>query len=132
MVKLNKDSNKKGVLEREERINNEIEKLRDTLRDLELKDKKMKLANSLIENAGFMIVTLEDLQSEINKNGCVSEYQNGENQWGTKQSDEVKTYISLINKHSSIMKQLIKLFPEDEKQEDVESALEAFAKSRSK
>lgn len=31
-----------------------------------------------------MSITLENLQKTINENSVISEYQNGENQWGTK------------------------------------------------
>ncbi|GLY09589.1 hypothetical protein [Pseudobacillus badius] len=75
-------------------------------------DAKMKkTAASLIENAAFMIVTLEDLQAVINREGAVSIYQNGENQWGTKKSPEVEIYNTMIKNHMAIMKQLTDLLP---------------------
>ncbi|CAM3876193.1 hypothetical protein COLU111180_11930 [Cohnella lubricantis] len=70
-----------------------------------------KIAESLIDNAAFMVVTLEDLQAKINTDGAVSKYQNGANQWGTKKSPEVEIYNSMIKNHMSIMKQLTDLLP---------------------
>ncbi|MDF2878618.1 MAG: hypothetical protein K0S30_1714 [Clostridia bacterium] len=66
---------------------------------------------SLIENAAFMTITLEDLQVVINKDGAVIEYQNGENQWGTKKSPEVEIYNTMIKNHMGIMRQLTDLMP---------------------
>ena len=102
---------------KEERIKKEISRLNTIFRGLEKKTKKV--AESLIKNAAFMTITLEDLQEKINTDGPVSEYQNGENQWGTKKSPEVEIYNTMIKNHSTIMKQLSDLLPKEApKQED--------------
>lgn len=102
---------------REERIKKETSRLNGIFRGLSKNTKKV--AESLIKNAAFMTIILEDLQEEINKNGPVSEYQNGENQWGTKKSPEVEIYNTMIKNHSTVMKQLADLLPkETPKQED--------------
>lgn len=72
----------------------------------------MDKVSSLIKNAAFMTVTLEDLQETINCEGTVSEYKNGENQFGTKKSPEVEIYNTMIKNHMGIMKQLTDLMPE--------------------
>lgn len=69
---------------------------------------------SLIENAAFMSVTLSDLQKSMLENGVISEYQNGENQWGTKKSPEVEIYNTMIKNYMAIVKQLVDLLPERE------------------
>jgi type II secretory pathway component PulK len=94
-----------GILE-------EIKKLNRLFAKLDPKTKKA--VHSLIENAAFMSVTLADLQRSINLNGVVSEYQNGENQWGTKKSPEVEVYNSMIKNHMGVMKQLTDLLPKQE------------------
>lgn len=108
------------------RIKTEIQKLNKQFTNID--QKKKKLVTSLIENAAFMIVTLEDLQNEINEKGPVSVYQNGENQWGTKKSPEVDVYNTMIKNHMAIMKQLTDLSPVEEKPED--DGFEAFAMDR--
>jgi hypothetical protein len=50
----------------------------------------------------------------MNANGVISEYQNGENQWGTKKSPEVEIYNTMIKNHMAIMKQLVDILPERE------------------
>lgn len=67
---------------------------------------------ALINNAAFMTVTLEDLAETINESGAVSEYQNGENQWGTKKSPEVEIYNTMVKNLASVIKQLTDLVPE--------------------
>lgn len=101
----------KQFLEKDERVNEEIDRLRRILIDLDADEKKLEAAESLIENCAFMAITLQDLRDKINREGCVSKYQNGENQWGTKQSPEVKTYNQMLKNHMSITKQLTDLLP---------------------
>jgi hypothetical protein len=116
-------------LEKDRRVKEEKERLRAILKDLEIDSQRMDIAKSLIANAAFMAITLQDLQDEINANGVVSEYQNGENQWGTKQSPEASTYISLVNRHNAVMKQLIDLLPKEEVT-NPENIIEKFEASR--
>ncbi len=72
------------------------------------------MSDKLIDRAAFMIVTLEELEGQIAANGVVSEYQNGENQWGTKKSPEVEVYNTIVKNFISITDQLCKLLPKDE------------------
>lgn len=53
----------------------------------------------------------------------VVEYQNGENQKGTKQSDAVKTHIAMTKNHAAIIKQLTDLVPPEKKKESKLQAL---------
>lgn len=98
-------------LSKEDRIKAEIRRLSSLFKNLG-KDTK-KVVKSLIENAAFMSITLEDLQNHINKNGVTCEYQNGENQWGTKKSPEVEIHIAMTKNHSAVMKQLADLLPKE-------------------
>lgn len=91
------------------KIDAEIKQLSNLLNDVDTKSKK--IVDSLVKNAAFMAVTLEELQETMNENGVVSEYQNGENQWGTKKSPEVEIYNTMIKNHAAIMKQLTDLRP---------------------
>ena len=96
-------------LTKEERIKQEIDRINDLL--AELGDGTLKGVRSLVENAAFMSITLEDLQKSINENGVISEYKNGENQYGTKKSPEVEVYNTMIKNHMSAIKQLTELIP---------------------
>jgi hypothetical protein len=92
-----------------ERIEKEIKRIKKLLKVID-KD-RLATIQTLIKNAAFMSVTLDDLQDAMNENGVISEYQNGENQWGTKKSPEVEIYNTMIKNHMTIMKQLVDLLP---------------------
>lgn len=100
-----KDKSKVG------RIKEEIKRLNGIFSNMNKNTKKV--VKSLIENAAFMAITLEDLQNQINENGVTCEYQNGENQWGTKKSPEVEIHMSMTKNHTQIMKQLADLIPKE-------------------
>jgi len=94
---------------KEEKIKYHISRIRGVFKTLDAN--KLKTVESLIKNAAFMAVTLEELQEEINEKGITEEYQNGANQWGTKQSEAVKTHIAMTRNHVSVMKTLADLAP---------------------
>lgn len=112
---------------KQEKIKKEIARLRRQFSELDTKTKN--IAVSLISNAAFMSVTLQELQDTINENGAVSEYQNGENQWGTKKSPEVEIYNTMIKNHSVIMKQLTDLRPKALPKKD-DDGFDEFVNSR--
>lgn len=111
----------KKDLTKEAKIKREYNRLRKIFSGL---DKNMQTTvDSLLRNAAFMAVSLEELQDEINREGYVVEYQNGANQSGTKQSDAVKTHIAMTKNHAGIIKQLCDLVPPEQKKESRLAAL---------
>ena len=97
--------------EKQQMIAKEIKRLSKTCQDMS--EDKTATADGLIKEAAFMSVTLLDLKTSINKQGCVSVYQNGANQWGTKKSPEVDVYNTMIKNYITIIKQLADLLPAD-------------------
>lgn len=97
-------------LDKNKRIKKEIQKYRKIFRDID-EDRK-KAVEKLIENVAFMTATLEDLQEEINENGYIEEYQNGEFQCGYKESAAVKVYNSLIRNYNTSIKQILDQLPD--------------------
>ena len=116
----------KRELTKEERIKKEQRRLARIFKDIPKERKDT--VRSLIQNAAFMTVTLEDLQKVINRDGVVSEYQNGENQWGTKKSPEADVYISMTRNHLAVIKQLCDLLPAGDSAKQTEDELMAFIK----
>lgn len=94
---------------KEERIKSEKTRLKGLFKELD--ENKKKLVTPLIEKAAFMSIELDDLQEKLEKEGWTSEYQNGQNQWGTKKSPEAETYIALSKNYAAIIKQLTELVP---------------------
>lgn len=113
-------------LAKDKRIKTERQRLDRIFADID--EKRRGTVQSLMNNAAFMAVTLEDLQAQINENGVVSEYQNGENQWGTKKSPEVEIYNTMIKNYTAIIKQLTDLLPEGDEKED--DGFERFVHNR--
>ena len=94
---------------KEQRIKAEKTRLKGIFKDLD--ENKKKLVTPLIEKAAFMSVELDDLQAMIEKDGWTSEYQNGQNQWGTKKSPEAETVIALSKNYAAIIKKFNELVP---------------------
>ena len=96
-----------------ELIRKEANRLKRVFRDLD--KNKMTTVLSLIESAAFMIVSLRELEEIINEQGYTDTYQNGENQYGTKQSEAVKTHLAMTKNLSTVVKQLTDLVPPERK-----------------
>ena len=82
-----------GKPKAETRIKREREKLAEVFAKMD--EDKRKTAEKLMDNAAF-----------------VSEYQNGENQHGTKKSPEVEVYNTMIKNYTTVIKTLCDLLPE--------------------
>lgn len=103
-------------LSKEARIKKEITRINKALQDLD-KNKKA-IVTPLIKMAAFTAVSIQDLEEIINEEGFISEYKNGENQYGTKQSDETKTLIALQKNLTAALKTLADLAPPAENKEN--------------
>lgn len=91
------------------RISAEVTRLRGLFSDVD--PDRLSSIEKLIDRAAFLTVTLEDLEQAIVENGPVSEYQNGENQWGTKRSPEADLHVAMFKNLASALKQLTDLLP---------------------
>lgn len=118
---LKENPGTKPEITKEQKIKKEYLRLKRIFKGLE--KGKLQTVESLIRNAAFMAVSLDELQEQINAEGYVVEYQNGANQSGTKQSDAVKTHIAMTKNHAAIIKQLCDLVPPEKKKESRLQAL---------
>ena len=89
---------------KDQKIKKEIARLKRALADLD--QNKLTVVMPLIKSAAFMAVSLGELEEEINRSGYTAEYRNGENQFGTKQSDEVKTLLAMQKNLTAAIKTL--------------------------
>ena len=106
----------KKVLTKDERIRKEFLKLRRSFKDLE-RDKK-NLTDGLINRAAFMRITLEDYEEDINTNGSVEMFSQGD-QTPYERARPVMQFYNTTNKnYQSIIKQLIDLLPNDDKKDE--------------
>ena len=106
-------------LERNNRISQEFQRISIYFENLP--ENKQSIVIPLIQNAAFMRVTLDDLQEIISEQGPVEAYQNGENQYGMKQSAALQSYNALIKNYGATVKTLFGLLPAPEKKKPVPS-----------
>lgn len=78
-------------------------------KDLSLEKKK--LIKKAIEQAVHMEFQLDQLQTALEKVGFVEEYQNGNNQYGKKESTESKAYNQLMKNYTAVVKILLAELP---------------------
>lgn len=113
------------------KIKKEKKRLAEIFKNIETT--KLKLVESLINDAAFQRITLEETREIINRDGVIEVYQNGANQKGIKKSSAVEVYDKMVNTYSRIIKQLCDLLPErvvwdeNEEEEDDDPAEELMA-----
>ena len=101
-------------LSKEERIDLEYSRMKEMF--AALPENELRFCDPLLQNAAFMMVTLEDLQQAINENGVTDSYQNGANQSGTKASADLQAYNSLAKVYNALMDKLSAKLPKQMKQ----------------
>ena len=112
-----------ALIEKNQKIRKETNKLKKLFK--ELQNNKKKMAEKLIENASFMSITLDELKEDIKLYGVKETYVNGKDQFGFKESIESKTYNTMVKNYMNIMKQLNDMLPA-EKQVDIDDEFERF------
>lgn len=77
----------------------------------DLSTEKKKLIKKAIEQAVHMEFQLDELQTALETVGFVEEYQNGNNQYGKKESTESKAYNQLMKNYTAVVKILLAELP---------------------
>lgn len=113
---------------KEKRISEELDRIKKLFEKVDENEKA--IIASLLQNAAFMKVTLEDLQGIINTEGVTEVYQNGANQRGIKQSATLQSYNALIKNYASVIKTISQFVPRAEKKAASEMLLEQFKKEK--
>lgn len=99
---------------RESRIKSENTRLRKLFADLA--PNELAFVAPLLKNMAFQVVTLEDLQTEINASGTVDEYMNGAAQYGKKASATIQAYNAVFKNYLSAADKLIARLPKEKRQ----------------
>lgn len=89
-----------------------------------LSTEKMALAYPLIENMVFIEQQMESLQKIIASEGYVDEYQNGNNQFGKKQSANLQSYNALVKSYNMINSRLEGMLPIQKKGSKLEALMD--------
>lgn len=90
------------------------------------KDKKA-INQKLISNAAFMAVTLQSLQEQVNSEGAVIKSINGNGFETINEHPAQKSYNTMINRYTAVIKQLTDLVSKDAPK-DVKDELLEFLK----
>lgn len=113
-------------LEREKLTNQEKNRIKKVYKDIPRE--KLKVVEGLISEASFMKITLEEVRTDLLKNGMTEIFEQGPNVYNRKRP-EVEIYTSLIQRYSQVMKQLIDYMPVQEQKEESDE-LKEFLKRR--
>lgn len=114
--------------DKEGKVLMEIGRLQDIFREIP-KDRRS-LAEKAIPRAAWLAVSLEELESCIDRAGFMSKYQNGENQWGTKKNPDVETHNSMSQRFTQIMEYLNKLLPDKQSSTEKTDTIHGFIRGR--
>lgn len=116
-------------LEKEKKIKQEINRIKKLYKDFS-KD-KTKVLEGLMNEAAFMKISLEELRSDLLKNGMTELFVQGEQEF-MRERPEVKVYTNFIQKYSVVMKQLIDVLPVEIKQGESDKLMEFIKKGKFK
>lgn len=105
-------------LEKQKQIKKEVGRLRRLFKDID--ENKKKLVNTTIEDIAFMTITMQELRENIVRTGTTVKYQNGANQFGTKQSPDAQLYLQMSQKQTQAMKILLDCMPKTDKKVTVQ------------
>ena len=108
-------------MDKKRRISKEKRRLQTVFAEIDAN--QLKIVQPLIERAAFIIISLQNLEDELNEKGWTEEYQNGENQYGVKKAAAADVHISLTKNLTSIIKQLLELTPPAQKKDSRLQAL---------
>ena len=99
------------------RIKKEENKLKRIFRDLP--ENKKRTVEGLIKRAAFMRASLEDFEEDLDTNGFVEEFRQGEKQdpYGRKRPT-ADLYNTMNTSYQKIIKQLTDLLPEEKQERD--------------
>lgn len=101
----------KKDLDKDKAIRKEFNRLRRIFKDIP--DDRKKTVLETLKNAAFQSYILKELQDSILEEGTMTEYQNGENQWGFKQNPDVTTYNSIYQRYMQSITLLLNQLPRD-------------------
>lgn len=114
------------ILEKDKLVKKELNKIKRLFKDMPVDIKR--LNEKLMYNAAWLAVSLDELTKTMDEEGVISEYKNGENQYGTKKSPEAELYTSWSKQYAIIMKQLSDLLPKVEQKPKSDPLLEFIKK----
>lgn len=113
------------VMSQEDRVKLSRKFKRQILSSLKAADPdRVKLNITLIEEAATYAATITEINMLIQRDGVVDQYQNGENQWGTKKSVPAELKPKYTQIYQSLVKQLSGLLPDEQEKDAAQELLD--------
>lgn len=116
-------------VEKDKQIKKEIRKLHRLFKNLPA-DKK-KAAEGLIQEAAFMKVTLEEARYIIDSEGIIELFEQGTQRF-KREHPATKVYNTMIQRYSTVSKQLFDMVPDPDAGKAAKDELMAFVKKARK
>lgn len=110
---------------KEKEIKSEINRIKKLYK--ELPREKVKVVEGLINEAAFMKITLEETRQTLLEEGTTELFEQGEQKF-VRKHPLVDIYTTMVNRYSNIMKQLIDLFPPEEKKQETDELINFIKK----
>lgn len=111
-------------------IQKEEKRIIKFLKNKSIDNDKLNIAMDLIKDIAYMTVKTTGLKEEIDTNGIIEEYKNGDNQYGRKKSAAVDVYLNMTKQKSALIKQLTDLLPVETAVETVKDEFDDFLNVR--
>ncbi len=102
------------AISKDRQVSNEIKRLTRIFKDVE-KPKRL-ISKGLIEEVAYMKVTLKELKKEVDKNGPIDVMPQGEYSI-IREHPALKAYNTMVQRYSSVIKDLSNLLPKEEQKE---------------
>lgn len=115
--------------EKEAQIKKEIKKLKRLFENLP-KDKQ-RAAEGLIQEAAFMRVTLKETRYIIDQEGIIERFEQGAQKF-LREHPATKVYNTMIQRYTTVCKQLFDMIPDPDAGKQAEDELMAFVKRAKK
>lgn len=110
------------AISKDKEIKKEITRITSLYKDVERV--KRLTAKNLIEEAAYMKATLKELKEAIDKNGPIDVMPQGSYSI-LREHPALKSYTTMVQRYSAIIKQLMDLLPKDQ-QKEVDDGFEEF------
>ncbi|HBD01637.1 MAG TPA: hypothetical protein DC053_23400 [Lachnoclostridium sp.] len=118
---------RKKELTKDEKIDKEIKRLKEIYKEVD--QRKTKTLEGLIQECGFMRITLEELRKNINETGVVDEMPQGDYTI-LRESPYVKTYHTMIQRYTTANEKLLGLLPKEKEVPHKDDSFDNFVEGR--
>lgn len=101
-------------------VDEEINRIKDILIGCNVKEKRIKILEPIIENTAWMKIKLDDAREAVKTSNVVIPYDNGGGQTGLRENPLFKGYESLWKSYMAGMSRILECLPSEQVNIEVE------------